>query len=60
MRYTDLMIDNIVVTFVDAFAVRPILERLGDVLDIRDAVNERADRPARVPTLHAVEIYFKS
>lgn len=52
----DLVIHDVVGALVHALPVWPRLQRGGDVLDVGDAVDERADGPAGLSGCDAVEV----
>jgi hypothetical protein len=51
-----LVVADIVITLVHAFPVRPVRERVRDVLDIWDSVHEGPNRPASVTKGNAIQI----
>lgn len=52
----DLVVHDVVGALVHALPVWPRLQRGGDVLDVGDAVDERADGPAGLSGCDAVEV----
>lgn len=51
-----LVVADIVIALVHAFPVRPVRERVRDVLDIWDSVHEGANWPASATRGNAVQI----
>ena len=56
LQVDNLVVNNVIVGFVDAEAIRAGLECLGDVFNVRNPVNDRADWPSRVTTRNAFKI----
>lgn len=53
-----LIVADVVVTLVHALSVTRCTQHLVNTFDVRDAVNDRADRPALVTLLHTLEIDY--
>ena len=54
---TYLVITDVVVAFVDTFAVRAVAQCLCYVLDVGRAVYEGAYRPTGISLGHAIQVY---
>ncbi len=51
-----MIVYNVIVALVYAFSVRAGLQGLGDILDVRNAVDDRANRPLYMTIRHSVKI----
>lgn len=56
-RDTYLMITNVIVTFVDAFTIGTIVQRLCYVLNVGYAIYKGACRPAGISFGHNIQVY---